>query len=355
MGYLVRAYYNISPTRYYKDDPFWSADLKSKTTKDIINIRSFVEVLVLNQYADTEEPLSHTEGEHVAMKDDTKKPESDKAEEEPINAPESSQAPKRTDKGKKIATGDVESLMKLVPASKVVREDPNKPIRTEVIKIVQEEAEKIKIDPKKIISAKAGEKFKKAQDAELQVLKREHSQKVKRLMELNKKRDKQYMLTISNRLKPNPITDVKIHPNSKPAVLTVFKNNDKRKFQVHSPFKFFDFGVTKVDELGPIIQKKKNTIVKYLMTSLGKRYKRLKKIHEELGIQSALPTPIPEQALSQSSWRKKKHMELEPKIKVHGLECDRNLLKGVPFMNNIVIEEPKYGIFFTDVFGDQAF
>ncbi|GKC42975.1 hypothetical protein Tco_1060697 [Tanacetum coccineum] len=302
-------------------------------------------IFIKHSKADTEEPLSHTEGEHVAMEDDTKKPESDKAEEEPINAPESSQAAKRTDKGKKIATDDVESLMKLVSTLKVVREDPNEPIR----------AEKIKIDLKKIISAKAGEKFKKAQDAELQVLKREHSQKVKRLMKLNKKRAKQYMLTISNRLKPNAITDVKIHPNSKPAVLTVFKNNDKRNFQVHIPFKFFDFGVTELDELGPIIQKKKNTIVKYLMTSLGKRYERLKKIHEELRIQSALPTPIPEQAPSQSSGRKKKHMELEPEIKVPGLKCDRSLLKGVPFMNNIVIKEPKYGIFLTDVFGDKAF
>ncbi|GKC12563.1 hypothetical protein Tco_1009345 [Tanacetum coccineum] len=50
IGYLVHAYYNISPTRYYKDDPCWSADLKSKTTEDIINIGSFVEVLVLNRY-----------------------------------------------------------------------------------------------------------------------------------------------------------------------------------------------------------------------------------------------------------------------------------------------------------------
>ncbi|GJY22469.1 retrovirus-related pol polyprotein from transposon TNT 1-94, partial [Tanacetum coccineum] len=35
---------------YYKDDPCWSADLKSKTTEDIITIRSFMEVLILNQY-----------------------------------------------------------------------------------------------------------------------------------------------------------------------------------------------------------------------------------------------------------------------------------------------------------------
>ncbi|GJY81811.1 hypothetical protein Tco_0494562 [Tanacetum coccineum] len=50
MGYLVRAYYSIYPTRYYKDDSYWSVDLKSKATKDIISIRSFMEDLVLNHY-----------------------------------------------------------------------------------------------------------------------------------------------------------------------------------------------------------------------------------------------------------------------------------------------------------------
>ncbi|GJT82928.1 hypothetical protein Tco_1057270 [Tanacetum coccineum] len=50
MGYLVHAYYNISPIRYYKDDSCWSVDLKSKATEDIISIGSFMEVLVLNHY-----------------------------------------------------------------------------------------------------------------------------------------------------------------------------------------------------------------------------------------------------------------------------------------------------------------
>nr|GEX00603.1 retrotransposon protein, putative, Ty1-copia subclass [Tanacetum cinerariifolium] len=50
MGYLVHAYYSISSTRYYKDDSCWSADLKSKTTEDIISNRSFMEVLVINHY-----------------------------------------------------------------------------------------------------------------------------------------------------------------------------------------------------------------------------------------------------------------------------------------------------------------
>ncbi|GJZ04707.1 hypothetical protein Tco_0537982 [Tanacetum coccineum] len=123
--------------------------------------------------------------------------------------------------------------------------------KTKVIKVVQEEAKNITLDPKTIISAKAGEKFKKAQDAEHQVLKREHSQKAKRAMKLRK----------------------------------------KRNFQVHNLFKFVDFGVTKLDELGLIIQKKKNTI-------------------------SALPAHVLEQAPSESLGRKRKHMELEPKIKM---------------------------------------
>nr|GEU55750.1 cysteine-rich RLK (receptor-like protein kinase) 8 [Tanacetum cinerariifolium] len=109
--------------------------------------------------------------------------------------------------------------------------------KPEVIKVVQEEAEKIGLDPKKITSSKAGEKFKKVRDAEHQVLKREHSQKVKRLIELNKKIAEQYMWTMTNRIKPEPITNVKIHPNTKPAVLYVYRNNEKRNFDVHQPFK----------------------------------------------------------------------------------------------------------------------
>ncbi|GJZ65597.1 hypothetical protein Tco_0622293 [Tanacetum coccineum] len=173
----------------------------------------------------------------------------------------------------------------------------------EVIKVVQEEAEKIRLDPKKITTAKACEKFKNAQDAEHQVLKREHSKKVKRLTKLNKKRAEEYMWTMTNRIKPEPITDVKIHPNTKPVVVSVYRNNDKRNFDVHNPFKFTDFGITELDELG----------------------------------------------------KKRKHMELKPEVKVPGLECNRILPEGVPFVNNMVIEEPEYGIFFMHVFGGQAF
>ncbi|GKE18279.1 hypothetical protein Tco_1425856 [Tanacetum coccineum] len=141
--------------------------------------------------------------------------------------------------------------------------------------VIQEEATKVGVDPKILASAKGGQEFKKIQDAD--------------------------------RLKPKPATDVKIHPNIKPEVLTVYRGNDRRNFDVHNPFMFADFGITKLDELGPIVEKKKNKIVVELMISLGKRYARLNKIPEELGIQSALPTLV--QAQSQSSGRKRKHME----------------------------------------------
>nr|GEZ74910.1 uncharacterized mitochondrial protein AtMg00810-like [Tanacetum cinerariifolium] len=148
-------------------------------------------------------------------------PESDKAKEEPTNVipittvkptetltpevqpiaiiistsqPEPS-VPQR--KGKGIATDEhIESPPMLVKATSDVRPDLDASIlikkaeeevkrlvmtKIEVIKIVQKEAKKIGIDPKKVISAKAGEKFKKAQDAEIQVHKRQHTEKVKRL------------------------------------------------------------------------------------------------------------------------------------------------------------------------------
>nr|GEZ42030.1 copia protein [Tanacetum cinerariifolium] len=156
--------------------------------------------------------------------------------------------------------------------------------RPEVIKVIREEAKKLGINLKEAISTKAGETFKKAQDAEHEVLKREHSKKDKRLIELNRRRAKEYMWTMTNIIKPEPITNVRIHPNTKPIIAFVFRNNDKRNFNVHNPFKLTDFGITKFDELGPIIQKKKNFVVKDLMISLIKRYERLKKILEELRI-----------------------------------------------------------------------
>ncbi|GJY47474.1 hypothetical protein Tco_0436537 [Tanacetum coccineum] len=156
--------------------------------------------------ADTEEPPSHTKGENDDMQTEEDKARKDQEPERLTKAPESSQAIKRTDKGKKIATDDVEPLEKLVPASKVVRDDPDEPVRVpymingkmhyltnDEINAHIEKEDQIKKAAEEAKIAKEGKKFKKAQYAEHQVLKREHSQKVKRLMKLNKKRAEQYM------------------------------------------------------------------------------------------------------------------------------------------------------------------
>nr|GEY15518.1 hypothetical protein [Tanacetum cinerariifolium] len=190
----------------------------------------------------------------------------------PPEEPESLPVAPKADRGKGIATDDIqEPTRKLVPTLREVhKEEKIKKVAKEVkllamskpelIKVVDKEASNVRIDPK-----------------------------VKRQMKLRKKRLKQYMWTTSNRLKPEPIIDVKIHLNIKPVVLAVYRGNDRRNFDVHNPFKFADFRDTELDELGPIIEKKKNRIVGVLMISLGKRYERLKKIHKDLGIQSAHP------------------------------------------------------------------
>nr|GEX85117.1 retrovirus-related Pol polyprotein from transposon TNT 1-94 [Tanacetum cinerariifolium] len=59
----------------------------------------------------------------------------------------------------------------------------------------------------------------------------------------------------------------------------------------------------------------------------------LKKFSKELRIQSALPAPVSKQASSLTSGRKRKHIELELEVKVHGLECNKSLPEGVPFVN----------------------
>ncbi|GJW39954.1 hypothetical protein Tco_0065799 [Tanacetum coccineum] len=210
--------------------------------KDTLDFKSMLTEIYQSLKAATKEASSHTEREHAAMEEELKnvvplttvKPtEIPTLKVQPIITIISTSQPKQfvpRREGKAIVTDDQpEDQRKLVPASKEVRPDLDAPIlvpyeinglnfqltneqiqapldkeekikkaaeeakmfemtKTKVIKVVPEEAEKIGLDPKKIISAKAGEKFKKALDAEHQVLKREHSQKAKRAMELRMKR-----------------------------------------------------------------------------------------------------------------------------------------------------------------------
>ncbi|GJW27588.1 RNA-directed DNA polymerase, eukaryota, reverse transcriptase zinc-binding domain protein [Tanacetum coccineum] len=83
------------------------------------------------------------------------------------------------------------------------------------------------------------------------------------------------------------------------------------------------------------------------------RYEKLGTIPDELGIRSNLPAPT--QILSITLRRKRKHQELNPETHIRGLECNRSLPKGIPFVNNMVIEQPEHVMFFIDVFCDEAF
>ncbi|GJW89882.1 hypothetical protein Tco_0167435 [Tanacetum coccineum] len=70
------------------------------------------------------------------------------------------------------------------------------------------------------------------------------------------------------------------------------------------------------------------------MTSLQKKYERLRVIPGEIGISPSLPAL--EQVPSLSSGRKRKAQELEPKVRIYGLECNRSIPEGVQFVNNQV-------------------
>ncbi|GKC90768.1 hypothetical protein Tco_1151417, partial [Tanacetum coccineum] len=238
--------------------------------------------------------LSHTKGETKELKRVIPISITQPTQAQPITTiithPKSSQAAPRSDKGKWSATeSDEDPLKRLVPASTIVRPDPDEEVKVplmingkmyyltdkemqayldkeekirkaakeerlfaiskpEVIKVVQEEAENIGLDPKKIASAKAGEKKYKFES---------------------------YMWTINNRLKLETITDIKIHPKTKPVVITVYRGTDDRNFDVNKPFAFGAFGIFELDELREIIPKKKNTVVQDLMNSLNQRMKAL--------------------------------------------------------------------------------
>ncbi|GJY70528.1 hypothetical protein Tco_0474231 [Tanacetum coccineum] len=225
--------------------------------------------------------------------------------------------------------------------------------KPELIKVFHEEAAKVVVDPKILASEKGGQEFRKIQDAKIKVLNKEHFEKNKKAMELKKKRIANYRWATSSRLKHETITDIHIHLKTKPVIVIVFRGNDQRNFNVFNPLKFDDFGVTELDKLGPIIQNKKNKVVGDLMTSLGKRYERLKKIPTKLRITPTLPDLG--QVLSLTSGRKRKIQELEPETRILGLECNRSLPEGIPFVKNLVIEQSENGKFFIDVFGYEAF
>ncbi|GJW67131.1 hypothetical protein Tco_0121555 [Tanacetum coccineum] len=239
-----------------------SAPLSSvpTTTLAITEVPSTVEGKNVTQTT-TEEPPSHIEGENVGR--ETQETGVDKARKE--------QEPERPTRAVLILTSrplirihpegiatkeQLEpSSNKLVPASTVVRRDPDEPIRI----------------PYEI----HGKLYNLTNDEIQEYLNKE--EEIKRNIEQAKllAMTKSELIKVVHEEPEKARIDPKIIESAKG-----------------------DFGVTKLDELGPIIQKKKNKIVGELMISLGKRYERLRKIPEELRIQSALPPLASEQASS---------------------------------------------------------
>ena len=189
----------------------------------------------------------------------------------------------------------------------------------------------------------------------MSALKRQREEKLIKDAQIRKTRIERYTWVMKERLKPETITDIKIHRNTKPAIGTVFSGQDQKVMDIHDLFRFADFGISELDELRPIISKKMNVVVHSLLKSLKLRYERLMEMPEALGIPSLLPAPYTQTAPPKVSKRKRKQVELEPEIKVPGLECDRSIPEGITFVNYKVIEAPERGMCFTDEYGNPAF
>ncbi|GJT01787.1 hypothetical protein Tco_0822956 [Tanacetum coccineum] len=207
--------------------------------------------LTVNKQEKSKEPKHATNANIEFIGSSTPQPSATQAQPITIINPEPI-IPQREGKG--IATDEhAEDQRKLVKASSIIevhldKEEQIKKAKEEsrllvinkpeVIKVVREEAKKLGIHPKEAITAKAGEKFKKAQDAKHEVLKKKPTEKVRKSLELKKHKYDNYMWTISSRLKLEKITEIKMHPKTKPVVITVYRGTDGRNFDVHNPFAF---------------------------------------------------------------------------------------------------------------------
>ncbi|GKE18292.1 hypothetical protein Tco_1425869 [Tanacetum coccineum] len=150
--------------------------------------------------------------------------------------------------------------------------------KPELIKVVVEVASEAGADPKALRNMKGGKEFLKN-------------------MMLNSKSFKENTWRSSGREMSKRRKDLII-------IIIVYKNNDPRNFDVHKNFKFSNFGISEWGELSVIIPKKRNKVVRKLMTSLSNKYKRPKEISGELGINPSLPLPGQDPSLPLSRKRK---------------------------------------------------
>ncbi|GJQ98085.1 hypothetical protein Tco_0009224 [Tanacetum coccineum] len=153
----------------------------------------------------------------------------------------------------------------MVPTSTIVRPDPDEEIKVpyminrKMYYLTDKEMQAYLDKEEKL--RKAAEEEKLLAISKPEVLKREHTEKVRKSIKLRKHKFKNHIWTINSRLKPETITNIKIYPKTKPVVITVYRGTDGRNFDVHKPIAFGAFGISELDELREIIPKNKNAVV----------------------------------------------------------------------------------------------
>nr|GEU29400.1 hypothetical protein [Tanacetum cinerariifolium] len=262
----------------------------------------------------------------------------------------------KIDKGRGIAKETNDSPPKLTKALRTLHPDQDAPVMIDyeidgqIVKLTGDQLGEI-LDKKEKMEKAAlnAEDFLKHHDAHLKV----YNDKLRKKAKLKKKMYDDYVWIMNNRRKRGKITNIHIYPRSNPISVKIYRNNNKRDFEVYKVFRFGDLNLSEWDELGAILLTKTNKCVPNMLNTLSKKCEILKEIAKTLKIDEKLP--LPEQDPSLPSNKKIKAMELEPETYIAGMDCNGSLLEGVTFVNTKAIEELKDGMFFIDVFGDKSF
>nr|GEZ84311.1 hypothetical protein [Tanacetum cinerariifolium] len=226
-----------------------------------------------------------------------------------------------TDKGKGIAKDSNVSPIKLMKASREIRQDPDAaPLidyhmpDSKMFIMTYDEVDKV------------------------------HIEKVKKNAERKKKIYDKYVWTTTKRRNEGKTIEIHIHARTKLVDVTVYRNNDIMNFELHKEFKFCDFGISEWDELGP-----RGGDSGWVRVGGF----RLKEAAESLNIDNSIPLPL--QDPSKPKQRKRKTIELEHETFIDDLHYNRIVPQGVKFRENIALEEPGFGLLFIDEFGDPTF
>ncbi|GKE30817.1 hypothetical protein Tco_1446201, partial [Tanacetum coccineum] len=165
--------------------------------------------------------------------------------------------------------------------------------------------------------------------------KKEQMEKAAKDVELSKLKIMRIAVKVVNELHNEKLKKKVELRKKRPVTVTVYRNNDPINFEVLREFKFSDCGLSEWDELNAILPKKSNKYVSEMITSLSKRYERLKEIPNETGLDLTLPLPEQDHSLPK---RKRKAIKLEPETYIVGFHYNRTLLKRLSDINIVDTE-----------------